>query len=215
RDQADQRRFARAGAADDGSDLAWPGAEANVVEGGLFRSGIAEGDILELDIPLHLVGLFHLLGIFDFRLHRQHFVDAVRGGRGAREHDKQHRDHQQPEQYLHSILQECDECTDLHLVIVDANSTEPENSDARDVQNQHHNWHEPGNDPVDANRHVGYIEVGLVKAPLSMSHAVDRADDAHSAQARVQNENEFIELHLHHDDQRHGITTDYHNAGDQ
>src|SRR5439155_21142929 len=71
RDQANQRRFARAGAADDGRHLARGSTERNVRECWLFRAGITESPTLELYISLFLAGPLHLPGILDFRLDRQ------------------------------------------------------------------------------------------------------------------------------------------------
>src|SRR5260221_6057731 len=197
RDQAHQRRFARARAANDGRYLARGGAKRNVGERGLFRTRIAEGHILELHISLLLVGPLRLVGIADFRLDRQHLVNSVCGCRGAREHDEHHRDHQQCEQNLHSILQEGDQRRKLHFSVIDADSAKPENSDAGKVQAQHHNRHERRHEPVHPDRNIGQFQVGFIKALLLILLTIKCSDHTHAGQTLIQNEIELIQLRLH------------------
>src|SRR6266705_2607243 len=205
RNQTDQCRFACSGASDDRCGLAWPGAEGNVAEGWLFRARIAESHVLELNISLYLVGPLHLVGILDFRLDGQHFVNSIRRGRSAWEHDEHHRNHEQREENLHGVLQEGDKRADLHLSIIDADSTEPENGNAGKVQTQHHDRHERGHKPVHLDSDIGQIQVGLVEALLLVLLAIKCPDHAHPGEALVQNEIDFIQLCLHGAEQRDGL----------
>ncbi len=145
-----------------------------------------------------------MVGIPDFRLDRQHLVNSVCGCRSAREHDEHHRDHQQCEQNQHSILQESDQRSHLHLSIIDADSAEPENSNAGKVQAQHHNRHERRYHPVHFDGNIGQIQVGLVKAVLLVLLTIKRPHYAHPGQTFIQDEIELIQFRLHDAEQRNG-----------
>src|SRR5258708_37114522 len=63
RDQAHQRRFARAGAAAYGHYFPWVRAEGKEAAPGLFRARYVAGYILYAHIPLLLAGRFFMFGL--------------------------------------------------------------------------------------------------------------------------------------------------------
>src|SRR5215472_5244266 len=91
--QADQRRFASTSAPNDRCHLTWPGTKGNVGQSWLFRSWIAEGHILKLDIAPLTIRYLHMFGIINLRLHSQHFINTLGRSFGTWKHDKHHRNH--------------------------------------------------------------------------------------------------------------------------
>src|SRR5579884_2000753 len=132
--QADQRRFARTGTADDCRDLARPCLERDVTEGGLFGARVTEGHMIKLHVSPLRVSTFHLRGVVDLGNDIQYLINSVCGGRSTGQHDKHHRKHQHREENLCGILQKCNQGANLHIAIADTNTAEPENSDSGKVQ---------------------------------------------------------------------------------
>ena len=132
RDQADERRLARARAADDGGHLSRQRREADVAQGGQLGAVIVEAHVLELHVALAVaVGLARRRRIVDLRFHVQHLVDADRRGLGAGDHDDHEARHEQREENLHRVLEEGHHVADVRGALVHADRAEPDDPDRR------------------------------------------------------------------------------------
>ena len=157
RDEADQRRLAAAGAADDGGGLARPRREGDAAQHRLLGAGVAELHVAELDEA----GLGHVLGrplrVDDARLDVQHLHDALRRDGGARHHHEHERRHEHREQDHEHVLQEGGEVADGHAAVGDLLAAEPHDGDGREVHDERDGREHHREQPSDLERGVGQV----------------------------------------------------------
>ena len=141
--------------------------------------------MLKCDVSLFYTGMLHYLCIIDFRLHIQHFINAIRRGCGTWKHDKHHRKHQKRKENQCRVLKKGEERSNLHISIVDTDTTEPEYGNRCQVENQHHHRHHKRDYTVDSDGHIFQVGVSYVKALFFMIYAVKCPDNTHSTQAFI------------------------------
>ncbi|MNN17041.1 hypothetical protein D3C81_1302100 [compost metagenome] len=196
RNQADHRGFPGTRPADDGRHLARLSGKRNVLNRRLFRPGIAEGDVLELDKSLRFRRPAASCRILDHRHHVQHLVDPDGRSRSPRNHHEHHRHHDKGEHDLHGVLQERHQIADLHISSVNPQPSIPNDRHGRQVHDQHHNRHHKGHDFVDLDRCIRQIEVRRVETLAFVVGPVKRTNDANPGQAFAHNEIQFVDFLL-------------------
>ena len=71
-----------------------------------------------------------------------------------------------------SILNESHQITYRHMAAVDAKTAEPDDSDAGEIQNEHHDRHQRSHDSVDLDGCIGQVLVGMIEAGLLLGDSV-------------------------------------------
>ena len=94
----------------------------------------------------------------------QHFHNAVCGYACARQHNRNHRQHQEAHDNDHGIRDKRCQVTDLHGARVDVVSADPNNQNRNAVHDKHHNRHHKGHRTVGKQLGLKQILIRLIKA---------------------------------------------------
>ena len=211
RNEIQQRRFAAAGRADDGCDLAGPRREADVVQHVVLRAGIAERHMVERDGRVRGHGL-GAARVAHARTRAQNFVHARGRDLGARQEHRHDRDHHEGHDDERGVGRKGDHVADLHIAGVDAFRTEPLDHDRDAVHDERHDRAHERHGPVDEQLRFHERRARGVEAFLLVPLAVERADDRQTGQHLAADEVDVVHALLHGAKLRHG---DLHEHADE
>ena len=228
-DERDQRGLATPRAPDDGRRLAGSRRERDVADDRVLGTGVRVGRALELERPAG-AGTGDRDrggGIGDGGDGREDLVDALGRHGGPRHQDEHDHGHHHGHQDLGDVLEERDEVADRHLAAVDAQAPEPQDRDRRQVEDEHQDRDQQGEQPVHPDGRRRQFEVGDVEAGLLVLRANERPDDADARErlprdlvdavdADLEGAEERDRAREHHpDDQRHDRQDHDEDAGER
>ncbi len=136
--QTEQGRFAAAGGADDGGDLAGPRHEVDGLEDRLLGTRVAEPGFADLQVAVTPQLGHGCEGRNDARLRVEHLLDALGTDLRARHHHEHEGGHHHGHDDLHEVGEERRQIADLHAAAVDAVRAEPDHRDGGEVHHRHH-----------------------------------------------------------------------------
>ena len=234
-DEVHERGFARAGLADDGDVRALRDLEAEVLQHVLAAVGVAEGDVLELDIAVERLPVF-LLRVEGVAVFLRDFRRVAHVGLGLHElgealdvdlHvDERRDDLHEPLHRLHHALRvvhEHGERTDEHHAVFRDDAAAPEDDRQRDGGGEGRRRHEDTAEVHGAHAHALHLAGEAVKLALDLildherfgglragDALVERAGDARVllAHPAVEKDELLLEIRARDDEDRH----DHHHA---
>ena len=166
--QVEQGGFAAAGGTNDGRGLAGQCRKADLLQGVIVGTGVAEADILK---PDHTGPLFALQGLFGHFRRRvmdggrgvQHLVDTVGGHARTGQHDCHHGQHQEGHDNLHGVGDEGNHLAHLHGPHIHGLAAEPDDEQTGAVHDQRHERHHTGHSAVGEQLGLHQFPVGHIK----------------------------------------------------
>ena len=210
-------RLPAARAADDGCGLSGLAREIDVVEDVLGGIGVAETHVVERNLGTGITRgrKFSILrnggvGIADRGLAFEHFLDALGRDIGAREHDREHADHEEAHDDDHRVGDERDEVACLERARVDGMAAEPHDADRHKVHDEHHKRHHERHDAVREQLRFHQARARLVEAILLMLLAVERPHDRKAHEHLARHEVHAVDQLLHDLELRHGDLDEHH-----
>ena len=210
-------RFPAARAADDGRGLSRLAREIDVVEDVLGGIGVAEAHVVECDLgtghargrKLSILGIGRG-GIADRGLAFEHFLDALGCDIGAREHDREHADHEESHDDNHRVGDERDEVACLERARVDGVAAEPHDANRHEIHDEHHERHHERHDAVREKLRFHQARARLVEALLLMLLAVERPHDRKAHEHLARYKVHEVDQLLHNLELRHGDLDEHH-----
>ena len=183
RDQADQRRLAAAGAADDADRLPALHGEADVAKARRAGALVGEGDVLKAHGVLALRCRRGALGrVLHARAHPQHAADALRAGHRLVERDDQRRELDQLDDDLQHVVVQRDDLPLLHAAEVDLHGRLVDQEHGREVDEHIGQRIQQRGDPADKLVQLRQRAVARLKLLDRLRLAAERADHAHAGQ---------------------------------
>ena len=180
RNQVDQRRFARAGSADDADGLTFFNCKADIAQLLVAVVRIVEADIFEFDLRSAVIFFYrNIIRFFhDARLRLKDLVDAL-GARASlchKNHEVGDDDHRQ--QNLRHVADQRDDIARFHVAEIDVDRAEPDDRDDRDIRHRVGDGAEQRRKPAHADGGARQVLGRGVDAFLFALLFGERADDA-------------------------------------
>src|SRR5208283_361083 len=184
----------RAGRAYYGSRPSGLRHEADAAQRILLGVRVPEAHVAELHGPRKCAaeGLA-LFGIAERGFGIEDVGHAVGRDRRARQHDEDHRHHEEGHDDLHRVLHEGHHVADAHRRLPDLLGAYPDDEEGDSVHDEHHRRHHEGHDAVDEERVPRQVLVRPVEALLLDRLSVEGAGDHHAREPFPAHERKAID----------------------
>ena len=120
---------------------------------------------------------FRLNGVRNGAFRFQDLVNATCRNIGARQHDRNHADHQKRHDNNHGVRDEGDHVTGLNRARIDVGSAHPHDKNRNGIHNQHHCRHHECHGPVREQLRAIQRRACLVEALFLILLPIECADD--------------------------------------